>query len=235
MLSLMNAIRLSLVASDMHLNRTRPICFPLHSVATTTNVLVSAPRPCFPSPTSLPPMNVSSTSISPFSLSLPGKTIALRSLCSQVQAVSYEPKPIKSARLFALAPVFLSYNPPYYMKPQQQRLSCAMKYCTSSNRSLIFAFRTAHHSICRKPVFTTLTFWTLESIRPTYVEQVIPAIVISFELYKKLLEIFGIAFRHTANLTHPKQISSLKKYTPQIFVKLNLNRRTLYICVRKTI
>src|SRR5580658_10734921 len=124
----------------------------------------------------------------------------------------------KIGKVICARPCFLSYNPPYYMKPQQQRLSCAMKYCTISNRSLIFAFRTAHHSICRKPVFTTLTFWTLESIRPTYVEQVIPAIVISFELYKKLLEIFGIAFRHTANLTHPKQISSLN-YSSIVMLK----------------
>ena len=47
-----------------------------------------------------------STSTSPDSLSRPGRTIARRNLCSQAQAVSYEPKASARCRPSALTPPF---------------------------------------------------------------------------------------------------------------------------------
>ena len=42
----MNCIKYTDEASEIISNRTREICFPLHSVSTTTNVLTSVPLPC---------------------------------------------------------------------------------------------------------------------------------------------------------------------------------------------
>src|SRR6266849_4843489 len=162
--------RLSADPSATRFRRIRPIPGPFSSTATTINAFFSAPRPRTPS--SSPPTNVSSTSTRPARRSQPGRTIARRSLCSQVPCCLVAPEAQHLLQRQGARTRLLAGDDPHGAKLHGQRGPGILKDGAGRHRGLSATGGTLEQQAPHWPRFRAPTVRTAEAVWPSQLNEV---------------------------------------------------------------
>ena len=134
-----------------------------------------------------------STSTRPRRRSRPGRTIARRSLCNQVQPSCScpGPDPLQSQ---CTRPVLLAGEPPHGSKPTLEGLAGVLKYCACCRRGLMPAARALQQRRPHRPSFVMPASGTTKTLRPAELTQILPTGLLVGETRLELGQIPGIIF-----------------------------------------